>query len=57
MRTIQSIRKCYIVLTGVALYLVITMLEKCRRLQGVSRNNVAMRLTKCENNVTVTVLQ
>ena len=39
------------------MYLSVITLEKCRRLQGVSRNNVAMILTKCENNVTVTVLQ
>ena len=44
-------------LTGVALYLVVTVLEKCRRLQIDNRNNVATMLTKCENNVTVTVLQ
>ena len=57
MRTIQSVRKCYIVLAGVALYLVVTVLEKCRRLRIDNQNNVAIMLTKCENNVTVTVLQ
>ena len=44
-------------LAGVALYLVVTVLEKCRRLQIDNQNNVATMLTKCENNVTVAVLQ
>ena len=34
-----------------------TACEKCRTETIVVWNNVAERLTKCENNVTVTVLQ
>ena len=49
--------ECCIVAVGVALYLSVTALEKCRGLQAVNWNNVATILTKCENNVTVTVLQ
>ena len=42
---------------GVALYLVATCPKNVAKEKDIDQNNVAMRLTKCRNNVTVAVLQ